>query len=482
MTRTTRSLLVPWPLLALPAIASLGCDPGPSDPDAAVVDRDSPGGGETDAYVAPGEDAFVPSAGCPTFDVDDPTQISYGRNSPGDTTIDADTTWTSDHTYFVIGSLDVQGATLTIEAGTQVCLDAGSGSAPLIDFREGAGGTGTSRLVVNGTASEPVVFQPATPDSAWNSITLSSDSTASLSHLMLLGGGAGGSGVLRVDDNYPELLEASDVHLVGGAGMLLALRNGGLAPGSSIYLDAQDPDATDMVMEATPAGLATLDPSSLHVAATLPVGARFVRMTSGTIEQDVTIPGDLGLSFVFRDDVIVSRADAASPIPTLTIEAGAEVLFDGTMLLVGGSAGLDEEGGNLVAVGTEAAPIHLGSAASAPTAGDWQGVILVSTAFEPEVTELAHVRVSDAGRDLGGVGAVLHCATLPTPVLGAIRLRGNGFEDYEGPRMTSIALERSAGDGIAFACSSTSCLLTDYSAEIMGTDIAGELLRERSCP
>jgi hypothetical protein len=202
-------------------------------------------------------------------------------------------------------------------------------------------------------------------------------------------------------------------------------------------------------------------------------------VTSGVVELDTTVPGDLDVTFLFRDDVVVQRADSTSPIPTLTLEAGAELAFDGTSLQIGGVAGLDAEGGNLVAVGTEAAPIRMRSASPTPAAGDWQGLIVVATATELDVTELAHVVIEDAGRDLGG--GVLHCETTPTPMLGAIRLRGNGFEDYEGPRMTSIEIVRSAGDGVAFACSSSSCLLTDYTGELTGTEIAGVLLRDR-CP
>lgn len=471
------------------AFCLVACDPPPSsgdpdaavaDPDAAVVDRDAPGGGTDDAFVTGDLDAFVPSGGCPTYDVDDPRQISYGRASPGPAVIESDTTWDAAHTYFVIGSLDVQGVTLTIEAGTHVCLDAGSGSPPMIDFRERSSGGGTSRLVVNGTAEAPVVFEPATPESEWNNLTLSFASSASLSHLTLIGGGAGGAGVLRVDDNFVGPLEAEEVHLVGTAGTMLALRNhDGLSTASSIHLDAQDPDVTDVAVEASLSGLATLSPSTLELGS-LTAEARVVRVTSGAVDVDTTIPGDLGATFLFRDDLVVQRPDAASPIPTLTIEAGAELAFDGTSLQVGSSSGLDAEGGNLVAVGTESAPIRLRSASPTPAAGDWQGLILVATATELDVTELAHVVIEDAGRDLGG--GVLHCETTPTPMLGAIRLRGNGFEDYEGPRMSNVEIVRSAGDGVAFACTSSSCLVTDYTAAVTGTEIAGVLLRDRACP
>ena len=452
------------------------------DPDAAVVDRDAPGSmGDPDAFGSMGDpDAFVPSSGCPALDADDPTQVAVGRNSGGDTVIDEDTTWDAAHTYFVLGSLDVQGVTLTLEAGTHVCLDAAGGSPPTIDFREGPGG-GQSRLVVSGTASSPVVFEPAVEGSEWNSITLSSASTASLSHLTLIGGGAGGAGALRVDANYAELLDAHDVHLVGTAGMMLSLRNAGLAEDASIYLDAQDPSVPDAAMDATTIGVSTLNADTIHFGASLPATARVVRMANGDITTDTTIPGDLGVAFRFRDDVLVQRESSTSPIPTLTIEAGAELRFDGTSLVVGSTSGADDAG-NLVAIGTAEAPIRFGSASEAPAAGDWVGLFLVAGSFEPEVTTLAHVVVSDAGRDLGGSSAVLHCASLPTPVLGAIRLRGNGFEDYEGPAMTDVTIERSAGDGVSFACSASSCLLTDYTSELTGTDIAGELVRERDCP
>ena len=477
MRFTPAHRLVP---LSLTFAASLACDPPvigpPIEPgaDAAVLDQDSPGSGAPDAPAS--------AAGCPVYDVDDPTQVTYGRSSSGPAVLDADTIWTADRTYFVIGSLDVQGVTLTIEAGTHVCLDAGTGAPPTIDLREGIGG-GSSRLVVSGTASAPVVFAPATPDSRWNSVTLSASSSASLDQLWLVGGGAGGAGVLRVDENFPEALVARNVHVEDVSGMALSLRaHAGLASDASLFVDSQRAGTSGPAIEVPLHAASTITPASLHLAASLPASARRVQLTNDFVDVDVTLRGDLGVPFVTAGDIVVERSDASTPIPTLTLEAGVEVLFPSGERRVGRPAGLDRDGGNLVALGTAESPIRLGSASDTPAAGDWIGVVIVAGSFEPEVTELRHVVISDAGRDGGGLGSVLHCQTLPTPLTGGIRLRGSTSEPYEGPRLEAIEIVRSAGDGLAFGCTTISCLTTDYAGAVTGTDIAGELLRSRECP
>ncbi len=479
--RFHRSLLV---LAIFSCSALAGCpsppsEPGGGDAGPARADTGSPDvdGGAGDDGGSTGTDAAVPTDLCPTYDVNDPAQVTFGRASSGPAVIDADTTWTADHVYFVIGSLDIQGVSLTIEAGTLVCLDAGTGAPPTLDFRTGA------TFVVSGTAAAPVVLAPATADSSWNSITLEGGDAATLEHLHLIGGGAGGSGVLRVEDGFEGPLAATDVHVLAAAGMAVSLRNdGGLDASASVFVDSQDPAVPGPAVEATLLAAQTLDASTFRLGAGLPASTRVVRLVDGLVDVDITLRADLGVPFVAAGDIEVQRDDVSFPIPSLTLEAGVTLLFPaGSSLLVGSPSGLDADGGNLVLVGTASAPVVLGSAESATAAGDWGGVEIYADSFEPSVTRLENVRIEDAGGASNG-SDILHCSTLPDPLDAGIRLYASISLPYEGPAIDAVEVVRSAGDGLAFTCLPSRCLTTDYAGRVTGSELAGELLRDRSCP
>lgn len=445
-------------------------------PDATATDASVP----RDA-IAPEDDAATPGAACPALDASDPRQVVLGRASSGPAVIDVDTTWTPDHTYFVVGSLDVRGATLTIEAGTRVCLDGGGSTPPSIAFRP-ADASGPAALVVLGTEAAPVVLAPATSDSSWNAIDFSRDSSAHLEHLVLLGGGSGGAGVLRVPEGFAEPLDATDVRIDGARGTGLSLRSdAGLAGDATITIAALvEPSFAAPAVDASIAAAATLSPSRLVVGSGVPDAMRWIALAGNVVDRSVTLRGDLGMPYVVSGDLDVARDTSSDPIPTLTLEAGAVMLFEAGRLRVGSASGIDADGGNLVANGTATSPVRFASRTATPAAGDWVGIEFAPGSFETDVTALRHVVVADAGGDLGG--GVLYCGLAGTPLQAAIRLRYSGGEaSYEGPVLEGVRIERSAGDGLAFTCSASTCLATDYSGAITGTDVAGELLRPRSC-
>lgn len=466
-----------------------GTDGGGTPGDDAGGSGDDAGGPGDDTGV-PGDDAGVPgddaggsgddaggttSGLCPEYDPSDPSQVTLGRASSGPAVVDVDTTWTADHTYFVIGSLDIQGVSLTIEAGTHVCLDSGTGAPPTLDFRAG------STFVASGTASDPVVFAPATSASSWNSLTFSAMDTATLDHVRLIGGGAGGAGVLRVEEGFEAAFVARDVHVEDVLGLAISMRSfAGLDAGSSLYVDSQG--SPGAAIEATLLAAATLHATNLVLAPSLPDATRRVLLVDGRVDTDVTLHADLGVPFVAGGDIEVQRPDASAPIPTFELEAGVSLLFvAGSSLLVGSSSGLDADGGNLVAVGTSSAPVTFGSAEASPAAGDWGGIEIYVEGFEPAVTRIDTVVISDAGGASNG-GDILHCSALPTPVDGAIRIHASASLPFEGPSIDAAEIVRSAGDGLAFTCLSSRCLTTDYTGHLTGTDVAGQLLRDRNCP
>jgi hypothetical protein len=456
----------------------LGCVQGPAaEGDAGTSIADA---AHVDA-PATDRDAAAPPPGCPALDGSSPNHVVLGRASSGPAVIDADTTWTAENTYFVIGSVDVMGATLTIEAGTQVCLDAGTMTPPSIDFRP-AGASGAARLVVRGTVDAPVVFQPATADSAWNAINFSHDSSASLAHLVLLGGGSGGAGVLRVPDGFAEPLDATGLRIDGARGMGMSLRSeAGLAAGATIRIDSLAASSFESpAIEVSLLGAATLTPSNLVIGAAVPAELRWILLTDNVVDRSLTLRGDLGVPFVVTGDLDIARDTPSDSIPTLTLEAGAELRFEAGRLRVGSSSGIDSDGGNLVANGTPSSPVRFASRTTSPAAGDWVGIEIHPNSIEPGGTILRNVVVADAGQDLGN--GILYCELAATPLQAAIRLRYTGGEpSYEGPTLEGVRIERSLGDGLAFTCSATTCLSTDYADALTGTDVAGELLRDRSC-
>ena len=87
------------------------------------------------------------------------TITTRSSEEPISGTIDTDTTWTNDKTYKVTGNVGVApGFTLTIEPGTSVKF-AGNYSLNI-------GGT----LIAQGTAEQPIRFEPYTPGNTWGRI------------------------------------------------------------------------------------------------------------------------------------------------------------------------------------------------------------------------------------------------------------------------------------------------------------------------
>lgn len=441
----------------------------------------SSSGSATSGTSSTGSSSQGGSDVCPAFDSGNASHVAVGRTSTGPAVLQEDTTWTADNTYFVMGTLEVQGSTLTIQAGTHVCLDEGGGSPPSLDIRP-ADGAGPAGLVVQGTEGNPVVFAPATPASSWNTIVLSPDSAASFDHVVIMGGGAGGAGVLIVPAGFAGPLHATDVVIDGATGMALSLgHEGGLATDASIEITRLLEGATaNPVVQASFHSAATLTPANFVVGQDVPESFRWIRLTDNVVSTSVTLPGDLGMPYVLSGDLEVARDSSNDPIPTLTLEAGVELRFEEGELRVGSTSGLDSDGANIVAEGTQANPVRFTSASDAPAAGDWAGIVIYPGSFEPGVTALRHVIISYAGG--GFTGGVLYCGFETTPLQAGLRLTYSGGDaTYDGPTLEAVEIDSSAGDGLAFTCLQTRCLATDYSAEVSGMDIAGELLRPNTC-
>lgn len=91
--------------------------------------------------------------------------------------ISGDRTLSADSVYVVQGFLEVRaGATLTVPAGTQLFSDPAT-SGTIVTLR-GEAGQASGRLVVQGTAADPVVFRPGTMQDAQNASLAPAQATA----------------------------------------------------------------------------------------------------------------------------------------------------------------------------------------------------------------------------------------------------------------------------------------------------------------
>ncbi len=101
-----------------------------------------------------------------------------------------DTVWTPGSPIIVRGQMRVEGATLTIQAGTRIQFARG---AQLIVGKESA-----ASLRVQGTADNPVIFEPRSGE-GWSGIQLMSTAKkTALSHLQIKGGGDSNNPALRI--------------------------------------------------------------------------------------------------------------------------------------------------------------------------------------------------------------------------------------------------------------------------------------------
>ncbi len=251
------------------------------------------------------------------------------------------------------GSLTVRDGSLTIEAGNRIEMPA-DGQLAMID----------SRLVIDGTPSERVVFTPVSGAAYWNRIRVRGSGSAGASRVT--------HAVLEAAGSDPTLEAAS------GRAAIVIEANGGV-PATPAVSDT-------MIMNSNGYGMAFAD--STHCGGACNdntiVGARFsaVRIyanfvgrfgvgntmtgnnVSGTqghegvwvlpdaVDATATWP-DIDVPYVVQGNIDLRRSSPSQPLPVLTIEPGSEVRFaSGRRLRVG-----DGNDGMLDARGTSAAPI-----------------------------------------------------------------------------------------------------------------------------
>jgi hypothetical protein len=250
--------------------------------------------------------------------------------------ISADTVTGKGCTATITEDVTVTQGTLTVEAGAKVAF---------IDGRSlvvGAGGA--ARLVVAGTAAEPVTFTLAGENlpGAWGQVHLGAGAEGStLAGAVIERAGKDGKSAIRIDATRVSIT-GTTVKDVAGAGVELApsLR-------FAAFSDNRLEGAALDLLRVGPDGVGSIGGGNTFAES----GA--IAVMPGPITRSATWR-DHGAPYVVRDIVKVERAATRA---TVTLDAGVEVRFSAK---AGLAVGVGDPGGLRVA-GTSAAPVTLTS-------------------------------------------------------------------------------------------------------------------------
>jgi len=407
--------------------------------------------------------------------------------------LSADTHWTADHTYVLSvppgfgGGLDLAGYTLTIDAGTVICMDSYN--------HLGVGTSAAGEIHINGTADKPVVItampsasDPTKPDAYHDGIIFDAFQASTVSYLNIfyggLGGGAGGW-ALKVNDTAHGTAPTTPLkldHVLLDQTQVRGVYIGstlGIDPTSSVHLAgfaAYDPagPALDAVAQIDFLAAKSLATALSVDVANVPAGAaRIVLRVSGASVDGPAELFDFGVPYSFHD-VLTVAGDNAS----LTLHEG--VTFGLDELLTIGDFAMDKKG-DLIVLGTAARPVTLTSNAAMPAAQDWGGIFFSDGKFTA-ASKIDNAKIFYAGFVTPTKTSVAYCGT---PATGSIMIEGtSGGSPFAGPVISNTLIAHSAVDGIvASANSAGSHITADYTmGNITFLDIAGTQVHTAPCP
>ena len=414
-----------------------------------------------------------------------------------DVVLQADTTWTADKVYLIGDDFKVEHHTLTVEAGTTICL-----------YQKGkifvGEGIDPGEIHLNGTADKPIVItappsamDPTKPDVFHGGIKFDTYEGSTLSYVNIWYGGPGGGGASWAfelsdtahgtpDTKKPLLVD----HLTVGAVQSKGFRVGtelGVADGSAIrFTGFVTPDASGPALDATAeieiAATKSIAKAITLTGAPIPDGAKHVNLFTLAADGMVSVDTDLvdfGLPYLYKNHLILQIAGPQNdPVgATLTIHEGVTLNMDGA-LIVGGTSGTAE--GNLIIAGTTAKPVILSSAKDTPASGDWEGLYFVGGQYDPAKSKIDNAQILYAGVDASDPLQVNHhvgrCGAF---IVGALMIDGTTTAPYVGLSISNTKIAHSKSDGIASAGSMTGGLSTSYAkADITFDDIAGKTLAD----
>ena len=359
--------------LALPSalVACTDCPSGDPDCDAAdpseAADGSDGGGGDG----GDGADGADGTGGTPGF-------------SEHCGVITTDEVWRPDaNPHRLTCDVEIDGGSLTIEAGSVVQIDEGFGI--LVGELEQA-----SSFFVNGTADSPVVFGPLDPDGlpgSWNGLRLAENTAeASIRGAIVRNGGKRSNGAISLVLSGDVTVELQDVTIEGSAGCGVELRSGKGLAGTSSGLQVSGTERAPACARAYNAHtLPGPDAGSSYQSDE--VG--YIEVSQSDVTESVTWE-DLGLPYGVLDGLVVGRPTDPA---VLTVLAGTTIAVDedeGIELSTNGDAS------GFVAEGTSDAPVVL-TALGAREPGAWVGIIAMR-GVDPDQFVLRHTKIEYAGR------------------------------------------------------------------------------------
>lgn len=303
---------------------------------------------------------FALLIGFVSCDEDDTTDPTLTVNEVTDN-ITSNTTWETNNVYIIDGTLYIDGATLTIEAGT------------IIKFKEGAqievGSSETgSAIIANGTSDDPILFTAyaATPSAGdWDAIFFESG-TASTTNLAYCtfeyGGGYSTSyGTINLSDAE---ITMTNCTIKNSASYGISLNS---KSKFKSFINNNINTTSSHVIKLYPNAAHTIGTGNIFETINSSIG---ILVTGGTYNQANETWLAQSVSYII-DGTMYIESNSGS---ILNIEEGTTIGFtNGSQIEVGSSGSTY---GTIIAIGTVTNPIIFTSSATSKTAGDWDAIFL----------------------------------------------------------------------------------------------------------
>lgn len=368
-----------------------------------------------------------------------------GTKHGGDA-LTADTVWkAADGPHHVTFGFTIEAAaSLTIEPCSQVVFDGGYGI------------TVRGKLVAEGTPTNPITFDAADPGKPWSGllIGLGTPGTISLANATLSDGGAtddpnttGMIDARGVSDGPPtERLKVQNVTIKNSQHYGVVVRSGAGFTADSSNLVVSGSKFFPIRADAR---LTTNIPSGTYTGNT---NDEILLDVSTDVSNDVTLH-DRGVPYRLGGlqevnagkTMVVGISGPTAKVATLTIEAGVTIRASATSGIQMKKDSTQKAVGKLVVQGTAAKPVLFTSAAAAPKAGDWQGIVFDAT----DATDaIAYARIEHAGGP--SQANSFHCDPQSTTG-GFSKNEDAAIAIYGQPGsafVTNTTISASAGDGI----------------------------------
>lgn len=353
----------------------------------------------------------------------------------------------ADETWSAAASPHVIDAAFSIPAGRIITVE----PCTVVQLKGAVGLLVEGKLLALGTASEPIRFERGDAATAWTSIEARKGAELRFAYVSVEGGGSSGGSPLtqfgaldiRGDQDLATqpIFFADHVTVKGSKSLgVLVREGGGFASGSQ-----------DLAI----VGGASF-PISIwgRAAGTLPSGAY-----TGNATDEILLPAVGGRDDIKEDTTLAARGvpyriggltggtllavAGIGSSPLLTIAPGVTLRFakDARLLL---DAASGTATGALHAEGTAAQPIVFASAAAAPAAGDWVGIVIKGT---PDARDKIH------NATIAHAGGASQISSFDCPGPSSTSFADEGAIVMAGGQpatafVTNTTIDRSAGDGI----------------------------------